>query len=404
MISKRREFNFFSVDVILIINCFLVAISLSWYPILGKGYPLFKFLTSEVGRFDDFWNYRISSFEILFPTNANFTLYPLSVPIYQIFGALEYRISLLTFISFFLFVIMIFMIKITKSWKYFLLFLTLYPTVFTIARGNNELILFTLLLIFVYLYNVKSYRSAVFTLVLMQFIEVVPFFLLTIIKYLRKILLYFVIISMFFLVVFILQYGFLDFRLYTESLLSFSSNYSVAIHPGSSLHSISLSGLLQTIYFLISDVWPTSDLTFFVALNYLILLLGLISVFIFSIFKKISMSDRLIFYSGVWCLCRSVSFDYSMIYLVLPFFIILSDLNSNPLTSPENKKFRFYSHDHLIFLMLFLLFIPKPFIWFTSTENPLGSSLGSLVNPLILVIILLLVLKKNFAYINFSRK
>ena len=400
------KYKFFQINInnIIIFNIIFVSISLIWNPLMKTGYPLLAFLTSSVGRFDDFWNYRISSFDILFPTNGNFSIYPLSVPLYQFYGFLEYRISLLIFLISFLGIILFFILIVTKSWKFCILFLTLYPTIFTISRGNNELILFCFIIISIYFIRLSKPNLGVISLVLMQFIEIAPFFILLVRKLFYRFTLFFSLFTLFFGIYFIYVYGFETFSLYIKNLLQFSSNYSVDIYPGSSLHSISLSGSLQTIYFLFTQIWPSADNVFFISFNYLILFFGLLIVVLFSIPEKISLIDNLIVFSGVWCICSSVSFDYSLIYLTLPFMLLLLETESSHKHQLNNSKTKLSLFDKIIFWALMFLFIPKPYIWFTSYENQVGSTLGSVVNPLILIFIILITLVKNFNQFSISRK
>jgi hypothetical protein len=136
----------------------------------------------------------------------------------------------------------------------------------------------------------------------------------------------------------------------------------------------------------------------------LILFFGLLIVVLFSIPEKISLIDKLIVFSGVWCICRSVSFDYSLIYLTLPFMLLLLETESSHKHQLDNSKTKLSLFDKIIFWALMFLFIPKPYIWFTSYENQVGSTLGSVVNPLILIFIILITLVKNFNQFSISRK
>lgn len=371
-------------------------IALIYYPLLQSGYPLLKFLTSEIGRFDDFWNYRISSFSILFPTNGNFFLYPISIPLYQFFGNLEYRTSLVFFIILTIVSIFLLLFLITKNIYVTFLLMLQYPLYFTVFRGNNDLIIFSLLLLTYFLILTKKIKSAILVSVLIQFIEPYPFILFLFLKNWKLILKIFIILSFIFMVYFTVLYGMDSFVEYVIGLFAFSGNYSTDLYPGSSLHSISLSGSLQTLSYFVTGFWPTSSSIFFNNLNIFIFIIGIALCLIFCSRNNVSVLDKLLFITISWGIFRSVSFDYAQIHFLLPLAILLN-LNSNESNTISLKKNKFTKSLYFIIFILILIVIqPKPYLWFFSTENQIGSTLGSLLNPIILIVILMLLFFKKF--------
>lgn len=376
----------------------------TWVFFTDNGYPLWGFLSGEVGRFDDFWGLRNEVEREFYKGNEYYTIYPLSVPIYIFFGLFEYRVSLLVWFFIPLFIIILLFFKLNIGWKYFLLFLTLYPTYFTISRGNNEIYLFCALLFFVYFNFKDKVKLSFISLLIMQFIELAPFYFLLSRAKLRIMLSFSLLLILIISIVFIERYGFQNYITYIQSLFMSGKNYSGDRIPGSSLHSISLSGSIQVIDFLISDNWPNSNTIYFSYLNPTLLIFGITLTILFSLNQKVFLIDKLLITTLSWALFRAISYDYAQIFLIIPLFMILSDVNSCTkifLKSSDLKRIRKY---YSISVLLLLAFIPKPYIWFNSVENSLGGTLGTLINPLIYLIVIIITIrmnKNNFRLINY---
>jgi len=80
----------------------------------------------------------------------------------------------------------------------------------------------------------------------------------------------------------------------------------------------------------------------------------------------------------------AVTFDYRLLHFSIPLCLLLI---------AELRKIEL----SLCFLII-LLFIPKPFLLFTAANNTIGETLGSIVNPLIIIGIIILTLVRFYRY------
>ena len=72
----------------------------SYFHFTKNGYPLWNFMWSPIGRFDDFYNNLYEEIGSVTNSKGGFTLYPLSVVFYSIFSLIELEtyLSLLIFL------------------------------------------------------------------------------------------------------------------------------------------------------------------------------------------------------------------------------------------------------------------------------------------------------------------
>jgi hypothetical protein len=168
-----------------------------------------------------------------------------------------------------------------------------------------------------------------------------------------------------------------------------SANYSTAVYPGSGLHSNSLLNIFQLIYIQIYDKFPFNSSKFQFMFN----IFQLISfVFLFWIFlqKRFVLDNfsKIILPISFMTLFFGTSFDYRLIYFFIPLLVLLATY-SHPL-----KK--------LNLILLFILIQPKPFLVLTTMDNTLGLTLGSLINPILIIVLLYLDLSRYLKKTNLT--
>jgi hypothetical protein len=372
--------------LLLMANFFFSLFSYIFYYLFNSGYPLVEFMVAPVGRLDDFYNSLYYPGENLTFTKANFTLYPLSVMIYKFFSFQNVHLAAAIFfvlnILFFVYALH----KLTKNYFVVILAVTSYPFLFTLARGNNEILLVSLGILCYGFLNQKKYRNAL-TCILVQFlVEPFPTYALQFIPYFKKIknqVTWYLFSGV--VVILIIQFN-SDTKQYIKELILGGAAYSSSLGPGTTLHTSSLSGTFQFIYLAINDIFPyeNSSFTFFTRIIFILGMLGVL-LFFFKYRTKIDLITSALLIISSYTLFFAVTFDYRLLHFVIPLgLILMKELKTI-------EKFLSFS--------IIVLFIPKPFILFTSINNSIGETLGSVVNPLVIIFIIALTLIRFFRYL-----
>jgi hypothetical protein len=174
-----------------------------------------------------------------------------------------------------------------------------------------------------------------------------------------------------------------NFRTYFVTLITEGSNYVTGAGPGSTLHSSGLTGLIQFIYLQTDGEFPYNKADF-ILVSRVIPYVCTILLFIFFIYynKKIDLLTSSLLIVSSWTLLSGSSFDYRLLHLFIPLAIIFS----NQVTKYELS----------IYISVLFLIIPKPYILFTAPNNSIGETLGSVVNPLLLMLIIVLTFYRFF--------
>lgn len=383
--NKKHLSNNKFILLLTIVNFVFSLFSYSFYYLFDSGYPLVEFMVAPVGRLDDFYNSLYYPGDSLVFTKANFTLFPFSVLIYKFFSFQSVHLAAVIFfalnIIFFVYAIQ----KLTKNYLLIILIVSSYPFLFTLARGNNEILLVALgVLCYTYIIQ-KKYKSS-FVCILIQFlVEPFPTYALQFVPYLKKIknIAAFFAISGF-LIIFMMQFNSYT-KQYLNELMSEAILYSSSLGPGTTLHTSSLSGTFQYIYFVLNDVFPYehSSFTIFTRVLFISGLLGVFS-FIYHYRTKIDLITSSLLIISSYTLLFAVTFDYRLLHFVIPLSLLLMK---------ELRKI-----DILLCFSLIFLFVPKPFILITSTNNSIGETFGSIINPLVIVFIIMLTLIRFFRY------
>lgn len=347
-----------------------------YYFITENGYPLLGFMTSKVGRLDDFYNNLFEPGEY-FQSKGNFTMYPLSIVIYKAFSITNVNLSAIIFLIFTSFLLFWNLAKLSSSFLFVIFALLSYPYQFTIARGNNEIILVSIgALIYLSLMQ-TNFRKATFLTSLLMMIEPYPYYVFSLVGSKKKAFMDVIKFSipLIFITLWLLTKS--NFQSYFTKLVTEGSSYVTGAGPGSTLHSSGLSGLIQFIYLKKDGEFPYNKADFILVSRIIpFACTTLLFVFFIYYYKNIDLlTSSLLLVSG-WTLLSGSSFDYRLLHFLIPMAIILR----TPLTRWEIS----------IFVAILVLFVPKPYLLFTSANNSIGETLGSIVNPVILIVIILL--------------
>jgi hypothetical protein len=369
----------------IILSCILYGWGYTFYYFFDSGYPLINFMIAPVGRLDDFYNSLYYSDESLIFTKANFTLYPLSVLVYKIFSFQNIHLAALIFFSISIAFFIYACFRLTKNWPIVLLVVTSYPFLFTLARGNNEILLVALGMLCYEKLLQKKVNGALSTIVIQSLVEPFPTYLAQFIPYLKRIKKYIIVLIYSSLIILSGTLLFPPLRMYFHELLIQGVSYSSAIGPGTTLHTSSLSGTFQFIYLVINGVFPYGNAFFltFTRVLFICSMLGLIW-FMFYYRRKIDLTTSSLLIVSSYTLFFVVTFDYRLLHFAIPLCLLLT------------AKLR--KIEISLCILIILLFIPKPFMLFTAINNTIGETLGSVVNPVIIIGIVILTLIRFYRY------
>jgi len=367
------------------VNFVFSVFSYTFYYLFNLGYPLVEFMVAPVGRLDDFYNSLYYPVENLTFTKANFTLYPLSVLIYKFFSFQNVHLAAAIFFGLNILFFIYALNKLTKNYLFIILAVSSYPFLFTLARGNNEILLVSLGILCYKFLNQKKYKNAL-TCILIQFlVEPFPTYALQFIPYLKKIKNLAVFYFFSGIVVILIMFFNSSTKQYLKELILEGAAYSSALGPGTTLHTSSLSGTFQFVYLAANDIFPYENSSFalFTRIIFVVSMLAVLTFFL-KYRKKIDLITSSLLLISSYTLFFAVTFDYRLLHFVIPLGLLLT-----------NKLSKI---DDYICISIIFLFIPKPFILFTSANNSIGETFGSVLNPLVIILIIVLTLIRFFRY------
>jgi hypothetical protein len=351
------------------------------------GYPVWEYLTTDPGPLDDFRAYLFSSENLqIYPTAGGFTLYPLGFFLYQAFSFMNDKLGAAIFIGLALSLLTAALNKFNLSLVERIAILTSYPVVFSVSRGNNEIVLLGLAyLILVGILNQNKPQKLALWIAATMLLEPVP--------------------SLFFYrggtlgdrIRFIIRIGLITIGgiwlcgwifaphnplSYIQHLREFGGPHSTSPYPGSSLFSTSLQSGLRVFHLLFGMKPQEFDLSgqFTLSTNSVIFFCGCVVLLYFGLSTRYQMVDRLILTSSCWLVCYSASFDYRMVWLLVPFILILRFTSGS--SSDEVPRWRTFQ-----IAILALVMTPKVTVWWPEEG---GHHIGSLLNPLLLISLIVL--------------
>lgn len=366
--------------LIIVFSMLLNFVAYSYFYLTENGYPLLSFMTSSSGRFDDFYNNLFYPGEFL-RSKADFPMYPLSIFLYKFFSISNIHLAAIIF--FFTMSSLLFwsLGKLGPGILFMILLLVSYPFHFTIARGNNEILIVAIAAIMYRNIVLKRYNKAFVNLVILFLFEPYPFYLFTLFLYPKKYIVKFarwIFVSVIFLFILLLEPS---VRLYVITILFDGAGYLTGAGPGSTLHSSSLSGLIQYLFLIRYNSFPY-ELILFQVISRMVPIIGTLVVLIIFIKyrNKIDTLTSSLLIIGSWTLISSTSFDYRLLHFFIPLAFLLKE---------QKTKL-----DYAVVFLIMILFVPKPYILFKAPNNSLGETLGSVINPIIIMGIMSVTLMK----------
>jgi hypothetical protein len=357
----------------------------------GIGYPVFEYLTTLPGPLDDFYSYRFAADKfLLFPNPSGFTLYPIGFLAYQILSLTNeaHGAAILTATAIGLTVFGL--SKIGSTGLLIVYVVTSWPVVFSISRGNNETLLFGVALAFVVPSLVeKSSKVRQFLSVLaLTLLEPVPFWF-----FVSKSRRFWFAVSLGLTALVIIVFtGFVvephSPISYLQSLREFGGNHATNPYPGSSLFSTSLQSGVRTGYY-VFGLTPPEYQESASLLNQAVFIIGCLALLVFGLAARFELTDRLILTTSTWLLCYSASFEYRLVWLLVPLALIVC-------SESQMTKLRVFQ-----ICLIALICTPKTFYWW---QEEGGHHIGALFNSLLLLTLILATISPQTRFLRQDRK
>lgn len=347
----------------------------------GFGYPIYSYMTSPVGRFDDFYNNLYTNADLKnFYTVQKFVFWPVGILFYQVFSIFPvgFGLALFQILSILIFATVLHRFSGCKVTTVALLMS--FPVLFCLARGNNELILSAVVMFAISKrsdFGTNKVSASLF--VLANLFEASPFgFFLwnNPVRTFLRVSWQFIFLNAVFL------FGFIRFQNmweYVDGLVN-GARYASGGIDFSFVHHHSLMSAIGIGNLYLFDTSLSSSSVRF--LSSLILFVGVFIMILALKFRIYDEIDRLLLVFVSWSIFPAVSADYKMVYLLFPLSLLLGLNHRNSLQKIQ-----------LWFLVLAV--IPKHFIWVNSPSNPVGGSIGGFLNPLLLFAVFLITLSKG---------
>ena len=358
-------------------------IGYGYYYVNNGGYPLLSFMTSKIGRFDDFFNSLYSEEDTTLENKAGGTVWPGSVLIYKILSFENIDLALFLYLIISSLIFFYGIGKLSNSYFIPLLALISYPYSFSIARGNNEHILVGIAALGYFWLRKKKENKYFKYSFIQQLIEPYPVYILQIIQFQkRNIQRQLGIIS--FCIVSVLLLKILEVPgKYWSNLISEGSGGVSSAWPGSTLHSSSLSSLVQFVYYIKNGEFPYTLNTFLLFQKISLPISLLLCIFFMHKHRaRMDLQTSSLFLISIWTLFHSTSFDYRLLHFFIPISLMYYS---------GVKHF-----DKFYLILIAFLMIPKPYLWITAPNNSAGITMGSIVNPVILIVIIVLIVMRVY--------
>lgn len=381
--AEKTARRFFSQKITIVcIVCLIVANTLaySFFPLTKSGYPLLSFMTTR-GRFDDFYNSTYLEFGSFINTKGNLTLHPLSVLIGNLFSVLTPDVSAIIFFVLFSGLLFYAIGKLSNSILIPIMVFVSYPYQFTIARGNNEIILVAIAAFMYLLVTQKRFKQSFKTLIILNLVEPYPLYFLQYISFKSQIInqakKYIKYASILIVGALLTKNG----RTYILELISEGRGNVNVVSAGTTLHSSSYGGTMEFIWSIVSDL-SIFEFNYLSTLLLAVQFIAFSLLFLFLLRKKddLDLVTSSILIISFWTLFNNPSFDYRLLHFFIPISLMFKE--------NINRK------DLPIIIIMILIFIPKPYILFIHPSNLLGVTLGSIMNPILIFSLIFFTLRR----------
>lgn len=351
------------------------------------GYPMYSFLTTPNGRFDDFYVYLSYQSDQPFVVLENLRLLPGVFPV----GAMMYRLlspvsgvqpvwGLAIFLCL-TFVLLWIGLTLTVSSRSVRVFAVLsFPVTFCFWRGNNEVLLLALFMITTHLLwaEEKTFLGSLLTAV-SQMIEPNVIFLIFLKLWTRRSVTALLLAVLFTLLFLDMTTKSLNLLNYVRDVFLFTQLIGQPDQPVL-MHNVSLfAGVLAWLdLFGLREIFMGSVPTSIIF--GLVVPLGAIAVVLWTSIRSHNWtkSDRLIIASTLWVLSPTNSFIYREVWLLLPVMSLFELSRARQLSRRELLQV----------VVLCLCILPKSNFWFTTATDPLGFYEATLVDPILCLLLL----------------
>ena len=397
--NKKRLMTIF----IVIVTGFLVAvfycIIMGYY--LGKSYPYDSFLFIASDRHNDYFNTIIHTFNPYSSVTAGAGYFPFMYITLIPFALLPKFASLVTY--FFVFCLIYFVSsyntleyenKLQSLAVCLILFTISFPFLFLVDRGNVEAFVYLFVLLFVYFYRKKKFTTSTVFLAMAISCKFFPVIFAIIYLKDKKYKDFFKVTA--FSLIFTLGSLLIlkgNLQMLINNLSYFTKNYFVenwGLPFSHSIHTLfkSVIILLQQ-YHLLSPNHANSIVNFEISIYTYVVLFFIAVLAIYTlVFEKVAWRIVTLLTIGM-LLFANVSFDYRLIYLMIP--IMLFIISNERLT---NKSNIFYA------ILFGLMLIPKNY--YITDFSYSTANIGGIINPLLFIIMIVAIMKDGLKGKNIS--
>jgi hypothetical protein len=348
-------------------------------------------MTSPVGSLDDLRN-PIAYAPEIFENNIGVGFTPIQVVIYEFLRKFDlyFSFGLTSILSLILLYYSIKKYNFKSRVKYSIILL--YPTIFCLSRGNNDIWLIGFIVLFCYFAIKQKLILSAVSLGIITSIDPV-FTIYSILFFSKK--------SIKFWTVFIS----LNLVLYIFPIFAYKANpiseatniveqyllYNKGMVSGDGglLFGNSFIGLVKIVTIFLFGLNPI-----LIQLGLIQILLALVCILLiayYSFFIVINKDTVMYIYLVLTCtmiLFLSAAPDYKLIFFY-PALILLIE---------QSKK-----DDFFLFLLINIILIPKYFLWFTFDYNPTGFTINSIINPILLILVMIISFKKLTMSYSFKK-
>jgi hypothetical protein len=360
----------------------LVSFVLIIISIFTDGYPLYSFMTSPVGSLDDLRNPLVYAPEI-FESNIGVGFTPIQVIIYEFLRKFDiYFVFVITsFLSllFLLYSSNKYNLKNTVKYSVFLL----YPTIFCLSRGNNDIWLIGFIFLFCYYAIKKKQILSAINLGIITSIDPV-FTIYSILFFSKKSLRFWSVFISLNLVLYIIPIIVYKANPISE-LINIVGQYllynrGMVSGDGGLLFGNSFIGLIKIV-----TIFLFSSNTILLQLGLIQILPALACILLIAYFSHfIDISKETVKYLYLILTCTMILFlsaapDYKLIFIYPALLLIIE----------QNRK-----EDFFLFILINIILMPKYFFWFTFDYNPTGFTFNSIINPVLLILVTIISFKK----------
>lgn len=371
---------------------------------LGMPYPHNTFLFIPKDRFMDYfnlldWNKDLNPYLRGVATAQ----YPLLNLLSFILSMINHNVSFLIYnavvISGFVYINSIYLVSKEKLQLYictFIVSLLTYPFLFTIDRGNFEILLCIFLLLFMYFYQKEKYITSTIFLSCAIAMKLFPVVMLALFiadkKYKETALtiLWTLLLSLICLAIF--KGGLYENVMYLLQGGNLANNSNIATFVGN--NNLVQRGVTLFTFFKASfcqlGLINNIDMIKFLKFYKIIMIVNFLFLFLYIMLVERELWKKVALLVFAMLLFPHISADYKLIHVFIPLFIFIN--------AEADKKY-----DIFYTIMFSFLLIPKDYVFLNRVFSDSGTydiSIGVLINPLIMMVMMAVIILTGFRKTN----